>query len=127
MLGLPAARVNDILLACRTTVSLESPLGDQGEGQLGDVVPDRTSEEPPEVTDRRLLRDEMARLLAQLTSRERRILELRYGLGASEPLTLQEIGEEVGLTRERVRQIECEALSKLRDQSRTARLSEYLS
>jgi RNA polymerase sigma factor (sigma-70 family) len=79
------------------------------------------------VTSRRLLRDEVVGLLAQLTVRERRILELRYGLGAREPLTLQEIGAEVGLTRERVRQIEGEALDKLRERSREARLREYLS
>jgi RNA polymerase primary sigma factor len=65
-------------------------------------------------------------LLAELSARERRILELRYGLGSQEPRTLQEIGQEVGLTRERVRQIEGEALDKLRELGRSARLREYL-
>ncbi len=126
-LGMPAERITEILLACRGTISLETPLGEQGEGQLGDFVPDKASEEPQEVATRHLLRDEVVSLLARLSMRERRILELRYGLGAREPLTLQEIGEEVGLTRERVRQIEGEALVKLRERSRAARLREYLS
>jgi len=126
-LGMPPERITEILLACRGTISLETPLGQQGEGQLGDFVPDRASEEPQEVATRHLLRDEVVSLLAQLSMRERRILELRYGLGVREPLTLQEIGEEVGLTRERVRQIEGEALAKLRERSRAARLREYLS
>ncbi|HXI19112.1 MAG TPA: sigma-70 family RNA polymerase sigma factor [Chloroflexota bacterium] len=126
-LGMRPERIAEILLACRATISLETPIGEQGEGQFGDLVPDKSSEEPQEVATRHLLRDELASLLAHLTIRERRILELRYGLGAREPLTLQEIGEEVGLTRERVRQIEGEALEKLRDRSRSARLREYLS
>jgi RNA polymerase primary sigma factor len=126
-LGIPADRITEILQACRGTVSLETPLGDGTDGLLGDFVPDRSSEEPPEVATRHLLRDEVEGLLSQLTERERRILELRYGLGAREPLTLQEIGEEVGLTRERVRQIEGEALEKLRDRSHAGMLREYLS
>jgi RNA polymerase primary sigma factor len=126
-LGMSPERITEILQACRGTVSLETPLGEQGDGQLGDFVPDRTSEEPQEVTSRRLLQGELGAMLAQLTARERRILELRYGLGAREPLTLQEIGVEVGLTRERVRQIECEALAKLRERTRTARLLDYLA
>ena len=126
-LGIPAERVTEILLAGRATMSLETPLGDQDDGLLGDVVADRRSEEPSEVTDRRLLRSEVNTLLSELSARERCILELRYGLGARDPLTLQEIGAEIGLTRERVRQIEGEALEKLRLRSHSTRLRDYLS
>jgi RNA polymerase primary sigma factor len=126
-LGIPPARVTEILLAGRATISLESPLGDQEDGLLADVVPDRASEEPSEVANRHLLRREVLSLLSELTVRERCILELRYGLGARDPLTLQEIGAEIGLTRERVRQIEGEALEKLRLRSHSARLRDYLS
>ena len=126
-LGMPAERVTELLLAGRATMSLEAPLGENEDGLLADVVPDRSAEEPSEVTDRRLLRSEVLRLLAELSPRERCILELRYGLGARDPLTLQEIGAEIGLTRERVRQIEGEALEKLRLRSHSARLRDYLS
>ncbi len=125
--GMPVARVREILQACRGTLSLEAPVGDDGDTALGDFVPDVQSEEPAEAAARQLLRHELANLLAQLSARERRILELRYGLGNRQPLTLQEIGQEVGLTRERVRQIEGEALDKLRAYSARIRLFEYLS
>ncbi|HEX2035060.1 MAG TPA: sigma-70 family RNA polymerase sigma factor [Chloroflexota bacterium] len=123
---LSVERVREILTACRATVSLETPLGDDSDAVLGDVVPDAQAEEPADVAARQLLKKEVGNLLAELSARERRILELRYGLGSHEPLTLQEIGQEVGLTRERVRQIEGEALDKLRELSRSARLREYL-
>ncbi|MGH2355736.1 MAG: sigma-70 family RNA polymerase sigma factor [Chloroflexota bacterium] len=123
---LPVERVREILIACRGTVSLEAPMGDDGDAVLGDFVPDTQAEEPADFAAKQLLKDEVVGLLAELTARERRILELRYGLGSHEPLTLQEIGQEVGLTRERVRQIEGEALEKLRDLTRSSRLREYL-
>ena len=126
-LGMPAERVTEILLAGRGTISLESPIGDHEDGLLADVVPDRSAEEPSDIADRRLLRSAVLSLLSSLSDRERCILELRYGLGARDPLTLQEIGAEIGLTRERVRQIEGEALEKLRLRSHTARLRDYLS
>jgi RNA polymerase primary sigma factor len=124
--GLPAERVRGILLACRGTLSLETPVGDDGNAALGDFVADVLLEEPSESASRHLLQSEVAALLAQLTGRERRVLELRYGLGNREPLTLHEVGEAVGLTRERVRQIVGEALGKLREPQRSARLRDYL-
>jgi RNA polymerase primary sigma factor len=125
--GISGPRVREILLACRGTISLEAPLGDGGDGQFGDLVHDGQTEEPADFAARRLLRSDIVQLLDQLTGRERRILELRYGLGNREPLTLHEIGQEVGLTRERVRQIEGEALDKLREPDRSASLREYLA
>jgi RNA polymerase primary sigma factor len=123
---MPVERVRELLIACRGTVSLEAPVGEDGDAVLGDLVPDVQALEPAAFAAKQLLKKEVGSLLAELTSRERRILELRYGLGSQEPRTLQEIGLEVGLTRERVRQIEGEALDKLRDLSRSARLREYL-
>ncbi len=112
--GMSSERVHEIMIACRGTLSLETPIGDDGEASLGDFVADRDIEDPVDTAARNILRTEVHGILSELSDRERRILELRYGLGRREPLTLQEIGVEVGLTRERVRQIECEALDKLR-------------
>jgi RNA polymerase primary sigma factor len=124
--GLPADRAREILAACRSTISLEAPVGEDGDASLGDFVADAAGDEPSEAAARDQLKEEVTKLLAGLSLRERRILELRYGLANQGPLTLHEIGEAVGLTRERVRQIEGEALQKLRDRSRRARLQDYL-
>jgi RNA polymerase primary sigma factor len=124
--GLPADRAREILAACRSTISLEAPVGEDGDTSLGDFVADAAGDEPSEVAARDQLKEEVTKLLSGLSLRERRILELRYGLANQGPLTLHEIGEAVGLTRERVRQIEGEALQKLRDRSRRARLQDYL-
>ncbi len=123
---LPVARVRELLIAGRGTISLEAPIGEDGDAVLADLVPDLHAVEPAESATRQLLKKEVGSLLAELSARERRILELRYGLGSHEPRTLQEIGLEVGLTRERVRQIEGEALDKLRELSQRVRLHEYL-
>jgi RNA polymerase primary sigma factor len=125
-MDLAPERVRELLVACRGTVSLEAPVGEDGDAVLGDLVPDVHAIEPAEFAAKQLLKKEVGSLLAELSARERRILELRYGLGSQEPRTLQEIGQEVGLTRERVRQIEGEALDKLRELGRSARLREYL-
>jgi RNA polymerase primary sigma factor len=127
VMGMPAERISEIQMACRGIISLETPIGDQEESLLGDFISDTEADEPLEAVLRGSLQADVAGMLAQLTYRERRILELRYGLGNGEPLTLQEIGVEVGLTRERVRQIEGEALRKLRNRTRNARLREYLA
>lgn len=125
--GMTTDRVHEILVACRGTLSLETPVGDEGDASLGDFVADRELDDPVETASRNIVRDEIRAILADLNERERRILELRYGLGVADPLTLQEIGVAVGLTRERVRQIECEALEKLRMTVRSQRLRELLA
>ena len=124
--GMPSERVHEIMIACRGTLSLETPIGEDGDASLGDFVADRGLEDPVDTAARNILRKEVHGILSELTDRERRILELRYGLGVGDPLTLQEIGVEVGLTRERVRQIECEALDKLRLAVRSQKLRELL-
>jgi RNA polymerase primary sigma factor len=125
--GMTTERVHEILVACRGTLSLETPVGDEGDASLGDFVADRELDDPIETASRNIVREEIRAILADLNERERRILELRYGLGVADPLTLQEIGAAVGLTRERVRQIECEALEKLRTTVRSQRLRELLT
>jgi RNA polymerase primary sigma factor len=125
--GMTTDRVDEILVACRGTLSLETPVGDEGDASLGDFVADRELDDPVETASRNIVRDEIRAILADLNERERRILELRYGLGVADPLTLQQIGVEVGLTRERVRQIEYEALEKLRTTIRSQRLRELLA
>lgn len=124
--GMPSERVHEIMIACRGTLSLETPIGEDGDASLGDFVADREIEDPVDTAARNILRKEVHGILSELSDRERRILELRYGLGLRDPLTLQEIGVEVGLTRERVRQIECEALDKLRLAVRSQNLRELL-
>ncbi len=124
--GMSSERVHEIIIACRGTLSLETPIGEDGDASLGDFVADREIEDPVDTAARNILRKEVHGILSELSDRERRILELRYGLGLRDPLTLQEIGVEVGLTRERVRQIECEALDKLRLAVRSQNLRELL-
>ena len=125
--GMSTDRVHEILVACRGTLSLATPVGDEGDASLGDFVADREVEDPIETAARNIVREEVRAILSDLNERERRILELRYGLGVADPLTLQEIGLAVGLTRERVRQIEGEALEKLRGTVRSQRLRELLA
>jgi RNA polymerase sigma factor (sigma-70 family) len=99
------------------TLSLSTPLREDGDAELGDVVEDRAAESPFEVAATALLPDEIARLLAPLDEREREILKLRFGLDRGEARTLEDVGEEFHLTRERIRQIEARAMSKLRHPS----------
>ena len=95
------------------TVSLQRPTGEDGDTELGDMIADRSNEDVTETVDERLRNEALDRALSVLTPRTRRIIELRYGLGGGEPMLLEAVGREVGLTRERVRQLEQEALAQL--------------
>ena len=108
-------------------LSLSEPLREDGDAELGDVVEDRSAESPFEVAATALLPDEIARLLAPLDEREREILKLRFGLDRGEPRTLEEVGEHFNLTRERIRQIEARAMSKLRHPSSDTGARDLLS
>jgi len=114
---LPYDKLVEALRFRAEPVSLSEPLRDDGDAELGDVVEDRQSSTPFDVAAEHLLPSEIARLLAPLDSREREILRLRYGLDRGEPRTLEEVGEHLHLTRERIRQIEARAMSKLRHPS----------
>ncbi len=106
-------------------VSLETPIGEEG-SQLGDFIGDRTTPEPEEEADASLLKEQLSEALESLTPREQRVIELRFGLGNEYSRTLEEVGMELGLTKERIRQIEKEALAKLRHPSRSRKLIGYL-
>ncbi|MFM7225061.1 MAG: RNA polymerase sigma factor RpoD/SigA [Actinomycetota bacterium] len=114
---LPEDRVSEALRFASEPVSLSEPLREDGDAELGDVVEDRSAESPFEMAATALLADEIEKLLAPLDERERQILALRFGLDRGEPRTLEEVGEFFNLTRERIRQIEARAMSKLRHPS----------
>lgn len=106
--------VKNILTYLQSPVSLETPIGEDGEDSLGDMVEDRSETTPEEAMDILVRREEVKELLETLNDRERQVIQLRYGLGDSRTHTLEEIGERLGVTRERVRQIEARAMEKLR-------------
>ena len=110
-------KVTEALRFAAEPLSLSEPLREDGDAELGDVVEDRAAESPFEVAATSLLPEEISRLLAPLDSREREILKLRFGLDRGEPRTLEEVGDHFELTRERIRQIEARAMSKLRHPS----------
>src|SRR5687767_1156859 len=114
---MPEDKVTEALRFAAEPLSLSEPLREDGDAELGDVVEDRSAESPFEVAATSLLPDEIARLLGPLDEREREILRLRFGLDRGEPRTLEEVGEHFNLTRERIRQIEARAMSKLRHPS----------
>jgi RNA polymerase primary sigma factor len=120
-------KVELALKASRRSLSLEKPVGEEGESELGQFIEDETSEDPLERASLDLLRDDVEDILQGLSAREQRVLELRYGLRGHRAYTLKEVGKIFGLTRERVRQIEKEALRKLRHPSRAALLSAYMN
>jgi len=118
--GITSQEVEELQKLGRETISLESPVGaDDGEARLADFIPDSDDERPLELVAESRRRSDLADVLDDLSWRERRVLELRYGLGGELPMTLERIGAEVGVTRERVRQIESRTLAKLKH-SRTA-------
>jgi RNA polymerase primary sigma factor len=105
---------------------METPIGDDDDSHLGDFIEDRSSLSPVDAASRQLLKEQIGEVLDSLTSRERKVLELRFGLEDGRNRTLEEIGREFSVTRERIRQIEAEALQKLRHPSRSRKLKDYL-
>ena len=126
-LQLAPQRVEEVLALAADPVSISAPLSEEGEGELGDVIEDVTALSPLEEAMANAVPQELARLLAVLDERERQILQLRYGLDQGEPRTLEEVGERMHLTRERIRQIESRALCKLRHPSLENGARELLS
>jgi RNA polymerase primary sigma factor len=110
---LSVAEVRDADQTRLQTVSLQRPTGDEGDTELGDMIADTSGEDVTETVGERMRNETLERALTRLTPRTRRIIELRYGLGGGEPMLLEAVGREVGLTRERVRQLEQEALTQL--------------
>ncbi|HMO59032.1 MAG TPA: sigma-70 family RNA polymerase sigma factor [Roseiflexaceae bacterium] len=125
-LGQPIERIERILEASRRPVSLETPVGEEGEHTLGDFLPDDDLPTPSDFAAQQLLRQDLAEALGHLSERERRIIDLRYGLLDGQRRTLEEVGRELGMTRERARQIEAEALRRLRLPDVGQHLRDYL-
>jgi RNA polymerase primary sigma factor len=121
-----ATRVREAVRVSRRPISLEAPIGEEQDNHLGDLIEDRASPAPLEVATYQLLREQVDTVLDSLTGRERRVLRLRYGLDDGQSRTLEEVGREFGVTRERIRQIEAKALRKLRHPSRSKKLKDYL-
>jgi len=107
-------------------LSLSSPIGEEDDAQLGDFVEDKEAIAPSEAVSLAMLRTEVEDILDTLTPRERRVLQLRFGLVDSQQRTLEEVGKRLGVTRERIRQIETKALRKLRHPSRSKRLIDFI-
>jgi RNA polymerase primary sigma factor len=124
-LDLMAERVREIKKAAQEPVSLEIPVGSEEDSHLGDFVPDEASLSPADVATRQMLKEQMDDVLDSLTGRERRVLQLRFGLEDGRQRTLEEVGKEFGVTRERIRQIEAKALRKLRHPTRSRKLRDY--
>ncbi|HEV8296586.1 MAG TPA: RNA polymerase sigma factor RpoD [Acidimicrobiales bacterium] len=123
---LSPARVREILRISQDPLSLDSPVGDEADSNLGDFIEDDDSDAPPDVVARQLLSDEVGKALAELTDREQEVVRLRFGLDDGRPRTLEEVGRQFGVTRERVRQIESKTLAKLRHPLRSEKLRDYL-
>lgn len=126
LLGLTPARVGEILRLAQDPVSLQAPIGDEDDVNLGDLIEDADMPSPAETAAFMLLREQLEAVLSTLADRERRVVELRYGLVDGRPRTLEEIGRLFGVTRERIRQIEHKTLSKLRDHTYAEQLRGYL-
>jgi RNA polymerase primary sigma factor len=125
-LGQPVVRIEQVLEAARRPISLELPLDAESDRRLGDALPDDQQPAAADVVARQLLRRDLARALDHLSARERRIIDLRYGLADGRRRTLEEVGQALGMTRERARQIEAEALRRLRDLEVGRHLRDYL-
>ena len=125
-LGLTAARVRSIIKVAELPISLELPMGEEADSHLGDFIEDHNAIQPLESASKQLLKDQINEVLLTLTNREQRVLQLRFGLEDGRSRTLEEVGLEFKVTRERIRQIEAKALRKLRHPSRSRKLRDYL-
>ena len=125
-MGITPERVREIIKVAQDPVSLETPIGEEEDSHLGDFVPDSEAVAPSEAASLTMLHTEVEDILDTLTPRERRVLQLRFGLIDGHQRTLEEVGKRFGVTRERIRQIEAKALRKLRHPSRSIKLKDYL-
>ncbi len=125
-MGMSADRVREIQKISQEPVSLETPIGEEEDSQLGDFIEDSTAVAPPEAASDSMLREQLEQVLDGLADRERKVIKFRFGLEDGHPRTLEEVGREFGVTRERIRQIESKTLAKLRHPSRSGRLKDYM-
>ena len=125
-MGIPADKVREILKVSQEPVSLETPIGEEEDSHLGDFIEDSEAVVPVDAASFILLQEQLESVLHTLSEREKKVIELRFGLTDGHPRTLEEVGREFGVTRERIRQIESKTLSKLRHPSRSQKLRDYL-
>jgi len=126
LMEMTADRVREILKISQEPVSLETPIGEEEDSQLGDFIEDGEAVVPPDAASFSMLQEQLSKVLDGLAERERKVIELRFGLTDGHPRTLEEVGREFGVTRERIRQIESKTLCKLRHPSRSSKLKDYL-
>ena len=126
-MGMPVEKVREILKIAQEPVSLETPIGEEEDSHLGDFIPDEDASEPSEAASFSLLKEQLMEVLDTLTPREKKVLELRFGIVDGRTRTLEEVGKEFNVTRERIRQIEAKALRKLRHPSRSKKLRDVLN
>ena len=125
-LEMPVEKVREIMRVAQEPVSLETPIGEEEDSHLGDFIPDEDAPAPSDVASHTMLKEQLAEVLSTLTPREEKVLRLRFGLEDGRSRTLEEVGKEFNVTRERIRQIEAKALHKLRHPSRSKKLKDFL-
>ena len=125
-LEMPVEKVREIMRVAQEPVSLETPIGEEEDSHLGDFIPDEDAPAPSDVASHTMLKEQLAEVLSTLTPREEKVLRLRFGLEDGRSRTLEEVGKEFIVTRERIRQIEAKALRKLRHPSRSKKLKDFL-
>ena len=125
-MGISEQRVNEIQKIAQDPVSLESPVGEEDESKIGDFVEDESFKSPAESAAQDILKAQLLAVIETLTPREQKVIRLRYGLDDNHPRTLEEVGKEFNVTRERIRQIEAKALRKLRNPNRSKRLEDFI-
>ncbi len=126
-MGMPVEKVREILKIAQEPVSLETPIGEEEDSHLGDFIEDDTASEPSEAASFTLLKEQLVDVMSTLTPREEKVLRLRFGIEDGRTRTLEEVGKEFNVTRERIRQIEAKALRKLRHPSRSKKLKDFLN
>ena len=126
-MNMPVDKVREILKIAQEPVSLETPIGEEEDSHLGDFIPDEDASEPSEAASFTLLKEQLVDVLSTLTPREEKVLKLRFGIEDGRTRTLEEVGKEFNVTRERIRQIEAKALRKLRHPSRSKKLKDFLN
>ena len=125
-MGLSSGKIKGVLKIAQQPISLQMPIGDSDESRFGDFIEDRGAEKPDEATSYTFLKERVDEVLNTLTTRERKVLMLRFGVGDGTPRTLEEVGKEFSVTRERIRQIEAKALKKMRHPTRSRKLTGFL-